>query len=83
MEVDFLNELLRILLELDCSQHLSDPEAYRRDRRKDRLLQQNGYLILRFLAEDISKDLDRVLDSILESLIGREQSRSNSVYGTK
>ena len=76
MEVDFLNELLRIVVELDGSQHLSDPEAYRRDRRKDRLLQQNGYLILRFLAEDIGKDLDGVLDSILQSLTGRERSMS-------
>jgi very-short-patch-repair endonuclease len=27
--------------------------ADRRDRRKDRLLQENGYLVLRFLAEDV------------------------------
>ena len=60
MEVDFLNEPLRIVVELDGSQHLSDPEAYLRDRRKDRLVQQNGYLILRFLAEDVGKDLDGV-----------------------
>src|SRR6059036_174803 len=32
MEVDFLNELLRIVVELDGSQHLSDPEAYGRER---------------------------------------------------
>src|SRR5205085_8757872 len=44
MEVDFVNETLRIAIELDGSQHLSDAEAYRRDRRKDRLLHQNGYL---------------------------------------
>jgi superfamily II DNA or RNA helicase/very-short-patch-repair endonuclease len=83
MEVDFLNEPLRIVLELDGSQHLSDPEAYRRDRRKDRLLQQNGYLILRFLAEDIGKDLAGVLDSILQSLAGRERSKSNIMGTTK
>jgi superfamily II DNA or RNA helicase/very-short-patch-repair endonuclease len=76
MEVDFLNEPLRIVVELDGSQHLSDPEAYRRDRRKDRLLQQNGYLILRFLAEDVGKDLDGVLDSILQSSAGRQRSGS-------
>jgi len=83
MEVDFLNEPLRIVLELDGSQHLSDPEAYRRDRRKDRLLQQNGYLILRFLAEDVGKDLDGVLDSILQSLAGRERSIPNIMRATK
>ena len=77
MEVDFLDESLRIVVELDGSQHLSDAEAYRRDRRKDRLLQQNGYLVLRFLAEDIGKDLDGVLDSIVQSLAGRERSRSS------
>jgi superfamily II DNA or RNA helicase/very-short-patch-repair endonuclease len=74
MEVDFLSQPLRIVVELDGSQHLSDAEAYRRDRRKDRLLQQNGYLVLRFLAEDVGKDLDGVLDSILQALVGRERS---------
>jgi superfamily II DNA or RNA helicase len=74
MELDFVNEDLRIAVELDGSQHLSDAEAYRRDRRKDRLLQQSGYLVLRFLAEDVGKDLDVVLDSILQSLVGRERS---------
>src|SRR5204863_9280772 len=73
MEIDFVNEALRIAIELDGSQHLSDAEAYRRDRRKDRLLQQNGYLVLRFLAEDVGKDLDGVLDSILQSLAGRDR----------
>ncbi len=73
MEVDFLLKTLRIVIELDGPQHLSDVEAYRRDRRKDRLLQQNGYLVLRFLAEDIGKDLDGVLDSILQSMAGRER----------
>jgi very-short-patch-repair endonuclease len=81
---DFLNEPLRIVVELDGSQHLSDPEAYRRHRRKDRLLQQqNGYLILRFLGEDVGKDLDGVLDSILQSLTGRERSMSNIMRATK
>jgi len=74
MEVDFLCEDARIALELDGPQHLSNVEAYRRDRRKDRLLQQNGYLILRFLAEDLARDLDGVLDSILQSLAGRQRA---------
>ena len=52
--------------------HLSDPAAYRRDRRKDILLQENSYMVLRFLAEDVGKHLDVVLDSIL-----RAMSRNN------
>lgn len=42
--------------------------VYRRDRRKDQLLQENRYLVLRFLAEDVGKDLDAVLDVILRAL---------------
>jgi very-short-patch-repair endonuclease len=59
---------------LDGAQHLTDPVAYRRDRRKDQLLQENGYLVLRFLAEDVGKELDLVLDSILRSLSRRRAS---------
>jgi superfamily II DNA or RNA helicase len=68
MEVDFLGEEFRLVIELDGDQHLSDPEAYRRDRRKDVLLQQNGYLVVRYLAQDVSKHLDRVLDGILAAM---------------
>lgn len=49
-------------------QHLADPAAYRRDRRKDIMLQENGYMVLRFLAEDVGKHLDVVLDSILRAM---------------
>jgi very-short-patch-repair endonuclease len=72
MEVDFVSSGSRLVVELDGGQHLADPTAYRRDRRKDRLLQENGYFVLRFLAEDVSKDLDTVLDAILRTLAHRE-----------
>lgn len=72
MEVDLLCSDPRIAVEIDGEQHLSDPAAYRRDRRKDILLQENSYMVLRFLAEDVGKHLDVVLDSIL-----RAMSRNN------
>ena len=68
MEVDLLCEPSHITIELDGRQHLGDAEAYRRDRRKDTLLQENGYRVLRFLAEDVGKCLDQVLDAILRAL---------------
>ena len=65
LEVDLLCADARVAVELDGGQHLGDPEAYRRDRRKDQLLQEHGYFVLRFLAEDVGKCLEQVLDTIL------------------
>jgi len=68
LEVDLLCADARVAVELDGAQHLGDPVAYRRDRRKDRLLQENGYFVLRFLAEDVGKNLELVLDAILRTV---------------
>jgi len=74
LEVDLLCADARVAIEIDGGQHLADPVAYRRDRRKDQLLQENGYFVQRFLADDIGKDLDAVLDAILRVLAWRRQS---------
>jgi hypothetical protein len=71
MEVDFLCADARVVIEVDGRQHLETLDAYRRDRRKDRLLQENGYFVLRFLTEDIQKNLDEVLDTLLRTLASR------------
>jgi superfamily II DNA or RNA helicase/very-short-patch-repair endonuclease len=71
MEIDLLCADSRVVVEVDGAQHLADPVAYRRDRRKDQLLQENGYLVLRYLAEDLAKELDSVLDGILRALSSR------------
>ena len=63
-----LDQATRLAIEIDGAQHLSDPEAYRHDRQKDAQLQENGYFILRFLADDVGKKLDEVLDAILRTL---------------
>jgi very-short-patch-repair endonuclease len=74
MEIDLLCVDSRVVVEIDGDQHLADPVAYRRDRRKDQLLQENGYLVLRYLAEDLAKELDSVLDGILRSLSSRRSA---------
>ncbi len=68
MEVDLLYAGGHLAIELDGAQHLANADAYRRDRRKDLLLQENGYIVLRFLAEDVGKQLDAVLDAILRTV---------------
>jgi very-short-patch-repair endonuclease len=74
MEVDFLCADARLVIELDGAQHFADPTAYRRDRKKDALLQQHGYFVLRFLAEDLGTHLDSVLDAILAALVHLKKS---------
>jgi len=68
MEVDFLCESARLVIELDGDQHLGDADAYRSDRRKDALLQRNGLFVLRVLASDLGTHLNDVLDRILATL---------------
>jgi superfamily II DNA or RNA helicase/very-short-patch-repair endonuclease len=75
MEVDLLDADAHIAIELDGGQHLGNEEAYRRDRRKDVLLQENGYLVLRFLCEDVGKRLDAVLDTMIRALSHRYTPR--------
>ncbi|MBX3744747.1 MAG: DEAD/DEAH box helicase family protein [Verrucomicrobiae bacterium] len=74
MEVDLLDAGARLVVELDGEQHLGNAEAYRRDRRKDALLQENGYRVLRFLTEDLSVRLDAILDAILRAVAGMRRS---------
>ena len=68
MEVDFLCEPAKLVIELDGLQHLQDEAAWRSDRQKDLLLQQHGYLVMRILTTDIAKNLSATLDSILATL---------------
>jgi len=77
MEVDLLCEKAKLVIEIDGGQHLGDAAAYRRDRRKDVLLQTHGYLVLRFLADDLGKDLECVLDTLLRVMSGRNEERPN------
>jgi very-short-patch-repair endonuclease len=71
IEVDLLWDQARVAIELDGPQHLGDAVAYRRDRRKDQLLHENGYIVLRFLAADVAREMDSVLDAIMLVLARR------------
>jgi very-short-patch-repair endonuclease len=73
MEVDLLCEELRLVIELDGGQHLADAAAYRRDRRKDAALQQHGYFVLRFLAEDLGQHLDDVLNTVQRAIAHQKE----------
>ena len=71
MEVDLVDREARIAIEIDGIYHFRGEDAYRRDRRKDFLLQKYGYLVLRFLAGDVSRRLGDILDTISTALRDR------------
>jgi hypothetical protein len=67
-EVDLLCRAPRIAIELDGYFHFLAPEGYRRDRAKDWELQRRGFVVLRFLAEDVIPNLEIIRDRILDAL---------------
>ncbi len=67
-EVDLLCRSGKLAVEIDGYFHFCDPDGYRRDRRKDVLLQRQGFLVLRFLADDVVAGLETIIDTILASL---------------
>jgi hypothetical protein len=66
VEVDLAARSLNLVVEIDGYHHFQDPEAFRRDRRKDLELQKHGYLVARVLASDVVERLEDVMDTILK-----------------
>ena len=75
VEVDLLSATLGLAVEIDGYHHFRDLENYRRDRRKDALLQKQGYLVLRFLAEDVVTRLEDILEEIRAAIAFRRATR--------
>jgi hypothetical protein len=67
-EVDLLCATRRLAVEIDGWHHFQDPDAYRRDRRKDLALQEHGFLVLRFLADDVVARLEDILATIVSAM---------------
>jgi len=77
-EIDLFCQSLGIAIEVDGYFHFLDKQAYRRDRAKDWLMQRRGYLVLRFLAEDVSDCLSRIIESVAEAVTLRRDMRAES-----
>ena len=70
-EVDLLSRGDRIAIEIDGFHHFTDPENYRRDRRKDLLMQQQGLIVVRVLAEDVMADPRPGINLVIQALAFR------------
>jgi len=70
-EVDLLSRRDRIAVEIDGIHHFADPDCYRRDRRKDLLLQTQGLLVVRLLAEDVLRDVRAAVTVVCQALAHR------------
>jgi very-short-patch-repair endonuclease len=72
-EIDLLAKRARVAVEIDGWFHFREPDAYRRDRAKDLVLQQSGYVVMRYLADDITAErVALVVDEIARVLAIRE-----------
>jgi very-short-patch-repair endonuclease len=70
-EVDLLSRQDRIAIEIDGYHHFTDLDAYRRDRKKDLLLQTQGLLVIRVLAEDVMRDARPAVTMVCQALAAR------------
>lgn len=70
-EIDLLSRTDKIAIEIDGYHHFADADGYRRDRRKDLLLQSQGFLVVRVLAEDVHADLRGAVRMVSEALAHR------------
>ncbi len=70
-EVDLLSREDRIAIEIDGVHHFAEPACYRRDRRKDLLLQTQGLIVIRVLAEDALADPREAINSVCQALAYR------------
>ena len=70
-EVDLLSRTDRIAIEIDGIHHFADADCYRRDRRKDLLMQTQGLLVVRLLAEDVLQNPRDAVNVVVQALAYR------------
>lgn len=75
-EVDLLSRADRIAIEIDGVHHFENLDRYRRDRRKDLLLQTQGLLVVRVLAEDVLRDARPAVTMVCQALAYRRDEEA-------
>jgi very-short-patch-repair endonuclease len=68
--LDFAEHSARLAIELDGNQH-GFRQNIEHDRERDRIIAEEGYLILRFWNVDVKRNLDGVVEAISRELVKR------------
>jgi hypothetical protein len=74
-EIDLVSAALKLAIEVDGYHHFTNVPAYRRDRRKDVLLQTHGFWVLRFLADDVIDEGPSIVARIRDIVQLRRQTQ--------
>lgn len=77
--VDFLVDNTNIVVECDGYDHHKTTEQIRSDYRRERFLQKQGYLVVRFSGTEINDNPDECCREILEIIGANEQVRQTNV----
>ncbi len=83
LEIDLVDLTARVAIEVDGFHHFGDADRYRIDRKKDLLLQSQGFLVVRVLAEDVHADLRAAVNAVCEALahVQRREARDARAKG--
>lgn len=73
VRLDLLWEAEKCVIEIDGPEHL-EPLRYEADRRRDRLLQRNGFAVVRFTNGEVARDLMAVICQIEEFITARRRA---------
>lgn len=65
--VDFCSPSVKLVIEVDGSQHYSD-EMFLKDKIRDKYLQDYGLKVLRFNDYEVLRNINGVVESILENM---------------
>ena len=72
---DFVDERSRTVIEIDGREFHSEPEVFRKDRRRQNWILLDGWLVLRYAAFDVYNDLDDIADEAVAVVRKRRRSR--------
>jgi very-short-patch-repair endonuclease len=82
-EIDLACLDLKIAIEVDGFFHFQSLDNYRRDRRKDVELQRHGYVVVRFLAQDVVSEMSEILATIRSAVEFRKLEFGDQMIGAE